>query len=399
MIRFAIKISVALLPVILIACPLLSRAQSTVENVLLRVEQNNTTLAALRKMTDAEKIGNRTGLALQNPGAAFDFLWGSPQEIGNRTDIYINQSFDFPTVYAFKSQIASMKNEQAELVYREQRTGILHRAHLICIDLIFRNAEKTEYSKRYRDAQLLQAGYEAKLEQGEAGILELNKIRLTVLSYAQKLKNTDIELEALQSELAGLNGGQIISINDSIYTGPQTAVDFEQWYARSELKNPLFQWFRQELSIARKQEQLNFSQSLPGFQIGYMSEKTVGIRYQGITAGITVPLWENRNKVRFAKARSMAVQSMEADEKSRFFNEMKTLFNKANALKTGLSEYQQKFALLNDPALLRKALDQGEISLITFLSERSLYYQGVDEMLAMEHDLNILWARLMKYQL
>lgn len=399
MIRFAIKISVTLLPVILTACPLLSRAQSTVENVLLRVEQNNTTLAALRKMTDAEKIGNRTGLALQNPGAAFDFLWGSPQEIGNRTDIYINQSFDFPTVYAFKSQIASMKNEQAELVYREQRTGILHRAHLICIDLIFRNAEKTEYSKRYRDAQLLQAGYEAKLERGEAGILELNKIRLTVLSYAQKLKNTDIELEALQSELAGLNGGQIISINDSIYTGPQTVVDFEQWYARSELKNPLFQWFRQELSIARKQEQLNFSQSLPSFQIGYMSEKTVGIRYQGITAGIMVPLWENRNKVRFAKARSMAVQSMEADEKFRFFNEMRTLFNKANALKTGLSEYQQKFALLNDPALLRKALDQGEISLITFLSERSLYYQGVDDMLAMEHDLNILWARLMKYQL
>lgn len=399
MIKLAMKIAFAFLPVVLIACPLSNHAQPTLEKVLIQVEQNNTSLAALRKMTDAEKIGNKTGLALQNPEAAFDFLWGSPREVGNRTDVYINQSFDFPTVYAYKSQIASMKNEQAELEYRKQRMGVLHRALLICADLIYSNALQSEYSKRYRDAQLLLTGYEAKLERGEAGIIELNKIRLTVLGYAQKLKNTDIELEALQSELAGLNGGKEILFTDSAFTKPPVAIDFGQWYALIEEKNPVFQWLKQESSIARKQEQLNFSQSLPGFQIGYMSEKTVGIRYQGITTGITIPLWENRNKVRFAKARSMAIQSMEADEKSRFFNEMKTMYTKVASMQTGLTEYRQKLALLNDPALLRKALDQGEISLITFISERSFYYQGVDDMLGMEHDLNILRAGLMKYLL
>ncbi|MBK6964392.1 MAG: hypothetical protein IPH20_10765 [Bacteroidales bacterium] len=42
------------------------------------IERNNTTLSALRKSVEAEKLGNRTGIYLQNPEAGFNYLWGVP---------------------------------------------------------------------------------------------------------------------------------------------------------------------------------------------------------------------------------------------------------------------------------------------------------------------------------
>ena len=90
-------------------------SQNSVELVLDQVTKNNTMLVALRKSLDARKIGNKTGIYLQNPEIGFNYLWGSPSANGNRTDFNITQSFDFPTVYGFKNDISDLKNEQTEL--------------------------------------------------------------------------------------------------------------------------------------------------------------------------------------------------------------------------------------------------------------------------------------------
>ncbi|PIY32437.1 MAG: transporter, partial [Bacteroidetes bacterium CG_4_10_14_3_um_filter_42_6] len=47
-------------------------AQSNIDSVLAQIERNNTTLAALQKRADADKIGNKTGNYLQNPEIEFN---------------------------------------------------------------------------------------------------------------------------------------------------------------------------------------------------------------------------------------------------------------------------------------------------------------------------------------
>ena len=128
-------------------------SQNSVENVLMEVEKNNTTLSAYRKSIDAEKIGNKTGLTPLNPEVEFNYLWGNPTAIGNRTDFSIRQSFDFPTSYSYRNQIAELKNEQAELEYLKQRREILFQARLICVNLAYYNSLHTEISKRLNHAQ------------------------------------------------------------------------------------------------------------------------------------------------------------------------------------------------------------------------------------------------------
>ena len=106
---------------ILIFAPAFLFSQNRIEEVLAEIEQNNTTLSALRKSADVEKIGNKTGLFPENPEVEFGYLWGNPSAIGTRTDVSISQAFDFPTAYKYRNDISEIKNEQVELDYEKQK--------------------------------------------------------------------------------------------------------------------------------------------------------------------------------------------------------------------------------------------------------------------------------------
>lgn len=373
-------------------------AQNKVEQVLTEVEKNNTTLVALRKSVEAEKIGNKTGIYLQNPEVAFNYLWGSPSAIGNRTDFSISQTFDFPTAYGFKNQISDLKNEQTELEYQKQLIDIRLKISLICFDLIYANALQEELTKRVENAQSIAKSYRLKFENGETNILEYNKAQLNLLNVTKELESNGIERNALFAELTGLNGGQAIDFTESVFQITELPADFEQWYVLAEQKNPTFSWLKKEIEISQKQTGLNRAMSWPKLQTGYMSEKAVGQQFQGVTVGLSIPLWENKNKVKYAEANSQALESIAADNKIQFYNHLKTLHTKTIALQKNANEYRSSLIAFDSSELSKKALDQGEISLINYLVEFSLYYESVNKLLELERDMNKTMAELNKYR-
>lgn len=372
-------------------------AQNTVEQVLTAVEKNSTTLAALRKSVDAEKIGNKTGIYLQNPEVAFNYLWGSPSVIGNRTDFSVSQTFDFPTAYGFKNQISDLKNEQAGLEYQKQLMNIRLKTSQICSDLIYANALQRELTKRVEYAQSIAKSYRLKYEKGETNILEYNKAQLNLLNISKELESIGTGRNALLSELAGLNGGQAIDFTGSVFQITAIPVDFEQWYALAEQKNPTLSWLKKELEISHKQTGLNKAMSLPKLQTGYMSEKVAGQQFQGVTVGLSIPLWENRNKVKYAEANALALESIAADNKIQFYNQLKALHTKTIALQKHVKEYRSSLLSFDSSELSKKALDQGEISLIDYLTGFSLYYECVNQLLELERDMNKTMAELNRY--
>jgi outer membrane protein TolC len=372
-------------------------AQNTVDNVLTEVEKNNTTLSAYRKSIDAEKIGNKTGLTPQNPEVEFNYLWGNPSAIGNRTDFSIRQSFDFPTAYSYKNQISNLKNEQAEMEYKKQRNEVLYQTRLVCVKLTYYNALNVELSKRHANALIVAEAYKTKYSTGDVGILDFNKAQVNLLNISKELENNQIERNALLSELATLNGGNVINFTDSLFSLQTIPADFEQWYAQTEANNPLLQWVKQEIAISEKQVKLNTANSLPKFYGGFMSEKVVGQQFQGVTVGITIPLWENKNTVKYAKAQTIAMQSIEANAKLQFYNNMKALHTKAISLQTNVTDYRSKLAMYSNSELLEKAFNKGEISLTEYMYELSLYYESVFKLLEMEMNLNVGFVELNRY--
>jgi outer membrane protein TolC len=388
------KIIIAL--ICIIAFQISLSAQSTIDSVLAQIERNNTTLGALQKRAEADKIGNKTGNYLQNPEIEFNYLWGN-DVTGNRTDFKATQAFDFPTAYSYKNQISDIKNEQVELEYQKQRKELLLKARLVCYDLIYTNALKAELSKRIRHAQSIADAYKSKFDIGETNILEYNKAQLNLLNLSNEMEVLTIEQEALQAELTRLNGGVPISFSENEFQVAVLPTDFEQWYMQAEQSNPLLNWLKKEVELTQKQVSLNKALSMPKFQAGYMSESVVGQEFKGVTVGLSIPLWENKNTVKYAKANARASENTASDNKLQLYSHLKVLHTKAISLQNNVSDYKMKLATFNNTELLQKAFDKGEIALINYMLELSIYYESVNNLLKLERNLNKTIAELNQY--
>lgn len=365
-----------------------ARAQSTIENILGEIEKNNTTILALRQSTDAEKIANKTVITLSNPEVEFGYFWGKPVEMGNKTTIAVSQSFDFPTAYLRKGQIANTRNTKVEFEYQSQVCEIKLKAREICIDLIYHNALQNEFQRRFEHAKGIADSYKRRYEVGDVNILDYNKAQMYFLNALKALESNDIERKSLLAQLASLNGGKSIEFTDTLFSGSTINSDFSQWYTHAEQINPALSALKQEIEASQREIQLSRALSLPKFHAGYMSEKVVGERFQGITVGLSIPLWENKNTVKYAKSKFAAYQSAEANSKLNFYNHLMMLHQKALGMQTSVDDYRLKLKDFNNTNLLQKALDKGEISLVEYLYELSFYYDSFENLLGMERDLN-----------
>ena len=385
---------IAIISVIVFNSSLFS--QNNIEHVLSEIEKNNTTLSALQERAEANTLENKTGIYLQNPEIEFNYLWGN-DVIGNRTDFSAKQTFDFPTAYKYKNQISDIKNEQVALEYQKQRKELFFNVRLVCYDLIYTNALKEALFKRISNAESIASAYKSKLDAGEANILEANKARLNLLNLTKKMESLTINREALLGELTRLNGGIPIEFTQSEFPVATIPADFEQWYTQAGQSNPLLNWLKKEVERSQKQVRLNRALSLPKFQAGYMNENVTGQEFQGVTFGLSIPLWENKNKVKFAKANALAAKSVLTDNKVQLYNRLNILHTKAIGLQNNVSDYKSELKTLDNSDLLKKALDKGEISLINYMLELSIYYESIKTSLELERDMNKALAELKQY--
>lgn len=372
-------------------------SQNVIDGVLSEIEKNNTTLIAFRKHAEAEKIGNKTGIYLDNPEIEFHYLWGDPSSLGNRIDFSFSQTFDFPTVYKYQNQISDIRNQQVELEFRKQHRDILLQVKYFCFDLVYINALKAEILTRLDYAQQISTSIQSKFAIGETNILEYNKAQLNLLNLRKELESLEIERDVVLSELTRLNGGNPVDFYDGYIQSSIIPADFEQWYIAAEQSNPLLGWLKQETDISKNQEKLNRALSLPKLKAGYMSEKILNDKLQGVSLGISIPLWENKNTVKYAGAQTIALQGVEADRKLQFYNQLKALHTKAVDLQYTAIDYRQNLKKYDNTQLVKKALDKGEITLIEYILELSIYYESINNLLLLELELNKTLAQLYKY--
>lgn len=369
-------------------------SQGNIESVLSKIEKNNTMLKALRQRADAEKLGNKTGIYLENPEVEFHYLWSNPSSMGNRTDFSITQSFDFPTAYKYNNQISDIKNQQLDFQYKRQFNDLMLEARQLCLSLTFHNALKQELAKRLEHAQTIAFSFKTKFDLGDVGILDYNKAQLSYLNSTKKNESNEIERNALIAELSSLNAGIAIEFDDFEFESNNINLNFEEWYLEAEKNNPVLNWLKQEIEKSYKQEKFNRALSLPKIQAGYMSEKVVGEQFQGLIVGLSIPLWENKNTVKQAKANAIAMESLVVDNKLRYYNNLKLLHAKAVNYQISVDDYRKNLQLFDNSALLEKALNSGEISLISYLMELSVYYESMDRLLDLELELNRTIAEL-----
>jgi outer membrane protein, heavy metal efflux system len=374
-------------------------AQTETSRILSEIEKNNTTLEVHRNLNEAQKMENQTGIYLENPEVEYHYLWGSPAAIGKRQDVAVKQSFDFPTSYGLKKKIAGVQNEQADLEYRMKRSEVLFQAKTVCTELIYLNAMHRELEIRERDAADIFKAYEVKFENGETNIIEKNKARLNLLNAQKAIRENETQRNVLLAELKRLNGGVEIDFSQNDFAPAELPANFDAWFEENRKRNLLLQMASRQTEMREKQVKLSKALNLPKFSTNYMSESVEGEAFKGIALGMTIPLWEKKNTVKVAGLQHKVAEEMAADAQVQSYNRMKSHYEKALQLQKTLNDYTDVLESVNSTGLLKKALDAGEISLIDYLMELSLYYKTVDNILSMKNELYQALAGLYYYEL
>lgn len=374
-------------------------AQDNIKSVLNTIEQNNTTLKALREAVDAQKLENRTGIYLADPEVGFNYLWGNSASVGNRQDISVTQRFDFGTLSGLKSRVANGKNELLEWQYKADRMNLLLEAKRYCLDLIYYNSLLRELEIRLVHAEAIVAGQKERLKRGDGNMLEYNNVELNLAAVKGEISRVETERNSAISQLTRLNGGLKLTFNEVRFPSIDMPADYERWYATAEEKNPILSYVRQEVELSKKQVSLGRSMGLPTFSAGYMSENVVGQRYQGVSIGLSVPLWSNKNRVKQAKKAVSAAVSKQADTKQQFFSQLEILYFRTLGLKKAAEVYRSSLTNANNSALLKQALDAGQISMLDFMVQIGLYYNTVNQALQAELDYQKAFAELSAVEL
>ena len=374
-------------------------AQQPIDAVLQQIERNNTTLEALRKQTEADKLQNKTGITLPDPEVSFDYLWGDPSAIGNRKDFGVSQSFDIATIAGSRRRVADAQNGLLDVEYRAGRMAVLLEAKQACIQLIYYNALKAELEQRLAHAQAVADFYDRQLADGNANRLEVNKARLRLSAAQGDLRRNEVERANLLSELQRLNGGEPIAFDQAVYAQPVLPQDFEAWYDEAAAANPALAYARQNVELKRREMKLGKLSGLPQISAGYMSELVPESNFRGITLGLSVPLWSNRNRVKQAKAAVVAAELQQKDATVQFYERLRNQYDRTLGLQRTAGEYRKALAELDNTQLLRRALDAGEISLLDYIVELGLYYTTVDEALAAERDYELALTELQSVML
>ncbi|MBP6334663.1 MAG: TolC family protein [Bacteroidia bacterium] len=375
------------------------KAQSGIDYVLTEIKKNNKTIKATSQHWEAEKLQYRVGATPYNPTVEYDYLEGRPESVGEQNEFSITQSFDFPSVYFKKNQLAKQLTTQTDYKLNAFVQDVLLVAKQTCIELVYQYKLQQQLKERMQNAERMAQDFQTRLDKGDGNILDANKAKLQLIEIRNEFQDNVSAINQLNQKLTELNGGSGISFADSTYPILPLIPSFDQLEKEYESYDPVRKDLELQKTISQKQVEVSRALSYPKMELGYRYQGNINQTFSGIHAGISIPLWENRYRVKQQIAQStLADLELQAHVHEHYYH-IKHIYEKYTNLKIVLNDYQTAISVLNNTALLAKALSLGELSTIEYFMESMFFNNAMNNYLQTEKEYYLTIAELYKYQL
>lgn len=360
-------------------------AQCNAVEILRLIEHNNPALIAAKAEAEAETLSNRAGIRLSDPEVEFNYMRGG-NDLGNRHDLRVSQSFDYPSLSGMRKNKMVKQNESVALRYAERRLEVLLEAKLTLIDLSSRQTLRAALLPHERQAQILADAFSRRLAAGSATRLDLNKACLHLATVEARITEADVEIRSALDALASLNGGTPVFPEESDGFCPAVLLipdelpsDFESWYAKTTVHWPGLASLERQLEADRLQLKIDKTSWVPDLTVGYLEEIGRNDRYRGLTAGLTIPLWSNAPRIRATAAGVSASKLRLQTAERQFHGQLLRLFNLAKGWKETSDRLHAALEQHDSRTDLLEAEARGEISLIEGLYETELYFEVLEQ--------------------
>ncbi|MEG1563578.1 MAG: TolC family protein [Bacteroides sp.] len=370
--------------------------EAALTSVLRAIEANNPQLQANAQLTHAQKLSVRTDNNLPDPTLSYAHLWNSKDKNVTVGELVVAQRFNFPTLYASRAKLNRLQSDAFDAEAGVMRQELLLQAKEICLDLILLRRQQQLLDERRSAAEELSALYARRLETGEASALETNKLNLELLNVRTE---TTLNASALRNKLqalTALNGNRPVDFSATTYPAILLPADEGAMLAAADLR---LQTLAHQSLAAHQQVAVSRQNWLPDLELGYRRNTESGHPSNGVVVGFSFPLFQNRNKVKVARAQASSLDFQKASAATQTSSALAQLWDEAQSLRTAMAQYERTFAAQQDIALLKQALAGGQISLIAYFVELSAVYQSQQNYLLLENQYQKAVARMYKSRL
>ena len=189
----------------------------SIDELLQQIERNNKSLQALRQENEAARQEIRSQNNLEDPSVEYSPFYTKGTDGMSSSELVVSQGFDFPTRYAARHKSGRLQSEYLDRQYLVARRDLLLGARLQCLDLIRLNRTRELLEARLRNAGELLALFEKRLEEGDASILEVNKIRMERMNATTELAQNESARQQALAALQAMNGDQAVAFGVTEY--------------------------------------------------------------------------------------------------------------------------------------------------------------------------------------
>jgi heavy metal efflux system protein len=287
---------------------------------------------------------------------SIDMQYGQFNSYTKDNSFTLSQSFAFPSVYINQNKLANANVKSSEWQMKTSQLETATQVKQVYWQLAYLYTKQKLLA--YQDS--LFSGFSRAAEL-RAKIGETNKLEMiTARSQSMEIKN---QLQQLIADKAILNRQlrTLLNVRMALYPADTVLrrVDFAPIADSSALSgNPSVGYINQQVQVSHLEKQLEVSRALPDFSIGYFSQTMKGEqevngvprsfgpgdRFNGIQAGIAIPLWVApfASKVKAAKLKEQ-MASTNAEQYTRSLQgNYQSLIDEFEKYRTSIDYYEKQ---------------------------------------------------------
>ncbi len=369
-----------------------------IADVLQSIERNNKELQAQLQLTEAAKMEVQTLNSLSDPTIDYSPFFAKGVDGVASSELVVSQEFDFPTLYAARRQSGKLQQEVLDRQQQAVRRSILLDAKNLCLDLICLNQEKALLDARKKNADELLTLFEKRLQEGDAGILEVNKIKMERMNVQTEVtQNNAAHRTALQSLLA-MNGNLPLEFTADTYPQIEKISDYNALYDEIMLTDADLLASDAAARAAAKEVSVNKQNWLPKLSVGYRRNTSLDEKSNGFLIGGSIPLFSNRKKVKIARAQEVGVRLQLDNARLQAEATVQSRYNEALQLQEAMKAYD--VPLMHETLdMLKQAVMAGQLSIIEYYVEVDGVYRNLQAYIQIENQYQKLMADIYKNRL
>lgn len=381
----------------LLAFPLWAQAQD-IASVLQQIEANNKELQALKESNEAAKMEVQTRNNLEDPSIEYSPFFAKGVSGVASSEMVLRQGFDFPTLYYSRNRSGKLQQEALDMQQLATRREILLQAKNLCLDLIRLNKEQALLTERKKNADELLAFFEKRLNEGDATLIEVNKIKMERMSIQTEMsQNIAAHRTALQSLLA-MNGNLPLSFSESSYPEVASINSYDALYDEVMLSDASLKAADATARTTTQEVGISKQNWLPKLEVAYRRNTSLSEASNGFLVGGSIPLFSNRKKVKIAKAQALSAQLQLENTRLQLTAQIQSQFNEMQQLKEALSVYDVQL-MENTLKMLKEAVLAGQLSIIEYYVEAEGVYRNMQAYLEVENQYQKVMASIYKNRL